>query len=728
MQPSNTMTTYSNYSGIDTPIVNDGDFGFVGFNNRIRPDQLRPGLLSDAQNVRIDRNNEAQVRKGIDLIGNPLVSSGAALALPFYLIADDTTFTITINSGSLEITGVDAANFTSGNFVQLTGVTGVTPDPNTTLRPATKDSDTQITISDQAYSGTPNTASATLKYAFLNDSVVNEIYGSVAFSDPNDTGSQYIIVAANAKAVAINLSDQQITDIPYPATELVSSRAEILQAFNKVFIFREGKTALEWDGDLSGSPAFTKVPSGTYTQPVRISSAGNTVVSDGVATVSATAHGLSAGEVIEVVDAGTTGFFNNDRYFIATVPDANTFTFFATIEDQAAAEVSFMKPQSVGGGYSHMPAPPFAIYHQRRLVMPYWYSVNSSPDSFTDRSRRDELIVSNILDSDTYDTIYAQFRFNAGTADYMVGLQSFAEDRILVFNRNSIHIIQNTNDLSISLNRVLTDEVGCVARNTIVQVGNRVLFLSDNGVYGTEFIDEYNLRGTETPLSEPIDKTIGRINKAYWQNSVAVYFNNRYYIAVPLDESTKNNAILVYNFLNQQWESIDSVNDPAYDHANLIVAGEGVSRSVYSITTLGAIHKLDSRLDGIDRVVTSVGGSQKNLPVKSCVQTRQYTLGSIERKEWSEFDLHVQSSDERSSDMDITVIAENIDSEEKLGALRDYVGSELAIGEDVAVPVRIGNKRAYGIQFKFDNTSGRPRVRSLKVSGAVALRSTTKAE
>ena len=722
------MTTYSNYSGIDTPIVNDGDFGFIGFNNRIRPDQLRPGLLSDSQNVRIDRNNEAQVRKGIDLVGNPLVSSGTALTLPFYLIADDTTFTITINSGSLEITGIDATNFPSGNFVQLTGVTGVTPDPNTTLRPAAKDSDTQITISDQAYSGTPNTASATLKYTFLNDSVVNEIYGSAAFSDPNDTTSQYIIVAANAKAVAINLSNQTVTDISYPGSEIVSSRVEILQAFNKVFIFREGGTALEWDGDLSGSPTFTKVPSGTYTQPVRISSPGNTIVSDGVATITATAHGLSAGEVIEVVDAGSSGFFNGDRYFVATVPDVNTFTFFATIEDQAAIEVSFMKPQSIGGGYSHMPAPPFAIYHQRRLIMPYWYSVDSSPDSFTDRSVRDELIVSNILDSDTYDTIYAQFRFNAGTADYMVGLQSFAEDRVLVFNRNSIHIIQNTNDLSLSSTRVLTDEVGCVARNTIVQVGSQVLFLSDNGVYGTGFIDEYNLRGTETPLSEPIDKTINRINKAYCQNSVAVYFNNRYYIAVPLDESTKNNAILVYNFLNQQWESIDSVDDSAYDHANLIVAGEGVSRSVYSVTALGAIHKLDSRVDGVDRVITKIDGSQQNLSIGFCAQTRQYTLGSMERKQWNEFELHVQSSDDRSSDMDITAITENIDSEERLNALRDYVGSELAIGEDVAVSGRIGNKRAYGIQFKFDNTSGRPRVRSLMVSGAVALRSTTKAE
>lgn len=723
------MTTFSNYSGIDTPIVNDGDFGFVGFNNRIRPDQLRPGMLYDAQNVRIDRNNEAQARKGIDLISNPLVTNSAALTLPFYLIADDQSFTINIVGGSLVITGIDVTNFTSGNLVKLAFIYGITPDPSGIPRPATKDSDSQITISDNTYSGTPSYVGASrLSFAYLSDLVINKIYGSTAFSNSNDTSSQYIIIAVNSKAVAINLSDKTTTDISYPSAEVVSTPVEILQAFDKVFIFREGKTALEWDGDLSGSPSFSLVSSGTYTQPVRISSASNTVVSNGVATVSATAHGLLVGEVIEVVDAGSSGFFNNDRYFIATVPDANTFTFYATIEDQSATEVSFMKPQSVGLGYSHMPAPPFAIYHQRRLIMPYWNSVDASANSFTDRGVRDEVIASNILDSDTYDTIYAQFRFNAGTADYTVGLQSFAEDRILVFNRNSIHIVQNTTDLEISSVRLLTDEVGCVARKTIVQVGSRVLFLSDNGVYGTEFIDEYNLRGTETPLSEPIDKTIGRINRAYWHNAVAVYYNNRYYIAVPLDNSTTNNAILIYNFLNREWESVDSVNDTAYCHNNLIVAGEGVDRGVYSVTDLGAIHKLDSRVDGVDRVITSIGGSQQNLALPASVETRQYTLGSIERKAWNEFELHVESSDERSSDMDITVITENIDSEEKLNALQDYVGSELSIGEDVAVSGRIGNKRAYGIQFKFNNMSGRPRIRSLMVGGSVALRSTTKAE
>ena len=56
--------------------------------------------------------------------------------------------------------------------------------------------------------------------------------------------------------------------------------------------------------------------------------------------------------------------------------------------------------------------------------MPFKFSVNASSDSFTARGILDEVIASDILDTDTYDQIYAQYRFNAGEADFNVGLLS----------------------------------------------------------------------------------------------------------------------------------------------------------------------------------------------------------------------------------------------------------------------------------------------------------------
>jgi len=668
------MPNYSVYGSRDDRVAKDGDIGFVGFNNRLRPDQLAQGMLADAQNIRLDRNNEAQVRKGIELISAPITTGASALTLPFTLptagqIGDGTT-------------------------------------------------------------------------AILDDDSVNAIYGSCAFSDPNAASSQYIVFASNSKAVAINLSTLVETDIAYPALTNVSQSVDMIQAFNKVFIFRNGETALEWDGSFSGTPAFTKVESGTYSQPQMYNvTMPNITANDGLIAftiagdVTSDLPVDSKIRVYDTTDEHFDGTVDEEYLVTSSVYDGSTETVVKAYmpvvdhsgQGHAGDSVTIGKQVSVGGGFSHMPAPPFAIYHQRRLIMPYNFNVETANDTFTSRGILDEVIASDILDSDTYDKIYAQYRFNAGTSDFIVGLHSFAEDSLIVFNRNSLHTVQNTTSLEAASVRLLTNEVGCVARKSIVQVGNQVIFLSDNGVYGTQFLDEYNLRGTETPLSEPINETIKQINKEAWSNSVAVYFDNRYYLAVPVNGSTSNNAILVFNFLNKQWESVDKIDDANFHVSNLIVAGEGDDRGVYITNDIGGLHKLDSRVDGVDRIITQAGGTQTSPSIPASVTTRQYTLGTMDRKRWKEFDIHVQSSDSNASNFDISIETENPDANLTLGSLSSYNGSDLAVGEDISIRGRIGNQRGYGLQLTINNTSGRPRFRALEVQGGLAMRSNKKA-
>ena len=40
------MPRYSAYGSRDDRVKEDGDRGFIGFNNRLRPDQLKPGILA----------------------------------------------------------------------------------------------------------------------------------------------------------------------------------------------------------------------------------------------------------------------------------------------------------------------------------------------------------------------------------------------------------------------------------------------------------------------------------------------------------------------------------------------------------------------------------------------------------------------------------------------------------------------------------------------------------
>jgi hypothetical protein len=753
------MARYDKFGALDDAIGTDGDYGFIGFNNRLRPDQLSRGMLADSRNMRLDRNGEAQVRKGVELVLAPLAVGVDALTLPF----------------DLPTVGQEGDGIT----------------------------------------------------AILNDNAINAIYGSCAYSNPNDVTGQYIIIASNSKAVAINVADSTTTDIAYPPLVSVSQSVDMIQAFNKVFIFRNGQAALEWDGDFTGTPAFTKVASGEYSQPVQIvcasgefaliqnrgivhqedgvsvgstitvigdktlstdqtssliigsefvvskvfeggstttiTAATSTPISGGEydglykVTITAAGHGKNVGDPIDIAGFGDSKIdgsrfvaeVNGDDIVFYVPQNPNTtvnggetvalahgFEFYVdasktdshvTDGESFTSTPVFTRKVSVGLGFSHMPSPPFATYHQRRLVMPYRFEVDDTVDSFTSRGILDEVIASDILDTDTYDRIYAQYRFNAGTADYVVGLHSFAEDSLLVFNRNSIHLVQNTINLEAASTRLLTNEVGCVARKSIKQVGNQVIFLSDNGVYGTQFLDEYNLRGTETPLSEPINETIKRINKEAWEQSVAVYFDNRYYIAVPLDGATENNAILVYNFLNQQWESVDTVADDNYYSTNLLVLGDGNNRGVYAINDVGGVHRLENRIDGVDRVITQIGGSQLQPNIDASITTRQYTLGSMERKKWKEYELHIQSSDDNTSDLSIQAETENPDAIASLGDLSELNGSALAIGEDVSIRGRIGNRRGYGIQLTLNNTTGRPRIRAIEVDGSATFRSTNKA-
>ena len=215
-----------------------------------------------------------------------------------------------------------------------------------------------------------------------------------------------------------------------------------------------------------------------------------------------------------------------------------------------------------------------------------------------------------------------------------------------------------------------------------------------------------------------------------------MYFDNKYYLAVPTGTSEANNTLLIYNFLNKSWESVDTVNNvdtdgntfSSFEFTKLLVAGKGKDRAVYVTNTDGGIHKLEVFEDGIDRVITEIGSTtEKEARVQGSATTRMFTLGSIDRKKFNNFELHLQSSPDNSSDVSISAVSENIDSEPALDLKNasDYVGGVIASDEDVSVRGRIGNKRAYGLQLTLTSTLGRPRFRSLKIAGAETFRSTS---
>lgn len=745
------MARYNAYGELDQRYLDDLDSTFLGFNNRTRPDGLEPGVLQDSQNMRTTREGVIRQRDAIVVQSAPLALDGnTAFTIPFYpygLPDGSTTTSNNISTTSIGTSGTEltlnmdpAENFFVDDTLVFVGaISGLTDYSSGNYR-ITERAAGYIKIDVPGISGTA-TGNTTIGAPRLDNSFVTEVYGSCVFADPTNEGEEYIIIAGNANAVAVKLSDNSTVNITYDSGAIqIGESVSLIQAFNRVYLFRDGQTALEWNGALTGSPNFVKVPNGAYTQPQLLDSSNNTTVLNGKVSVNETAHNLETGNTVVVVQSGHTTL-EAGQVFSITKVDADNFFFYADVDDDASAHSSkYIGNVSQGGGFIHMPAAPFGILHQDRLVVPYTYTSDSSPVS---RNIVDEILLSEPFFPDTFDTQFGLGRMFPGTDDRVVGLFSFTEDKLIVFNRNSIFLMKDTVSLSAASKQLITQEVGLVARNSVVQVGNQVIFLSDNGVYGLSFQDLYNLRGNDKPLSESIQGTIDRINKSQWEKSVGVYYDNRYYLAVPIDGSTENNAILIYNFLNGLWETIDTVgstdnqgNPVNWDVQNLLVAGKGSNRAVYAINRLGGVHRLDSgeTWKYSDEVITQIGGSTQFVAIPSTITTRQFNFRDIQRKKWNNFEIQYASGDVLPSSFDITFITENRDftttpiSTYSLlrGGGNDF-GSILG-GEDVSVRGRIGNIRAYGCSVKIDNINGGARIKVIKVSGALAFNSLQKAE
>jgi hypothetical protein len=716
------MARYSRFGALDSAIVDDGDVGFTKVNNRLRPDQLKAGEVAESYNGRMDIEGAWQTRKGLETFGPTLTANTESIRLvspPVWYLYATASISSASRSGTTVTVNTATNAFVTNTLVNIAGVSG-TIDP-TGNRVITVVSTTQFTFTIPGATGseTYTVSSGVAGPAKLTATQTTGVYGSCLFSDPASQNANYIIRATNQNAIATPASGGSSTTISYPAGVSISADVELLQCFDKVIMFREGQAALEWNGSLTGSPAFTAVDSGVYTQPVYFDAAGNASITDGIVTITANSHGLSVGNTVYVIDRASSELQEGDfPYTVSDVPTANSFKFLGQVPDIASDRIVVSKKISSGKGFIHMPAPGWGYYHQRRLWVPYWYEPGAG--SYTDRNVRDEIIASDILDSDTYDRIQNQYRITAGVADYVVGLQAFAEDNLLVFNRNSIHLVRGISgsvaDTSVQM---VTSEVGCVARRSILQIGNQVLFLSDNGVYAAAFGDLYNLRGAGVPLSEPIAATIQRINKDYANKAVAAYFDNRYYLAVPLDASTVNNAILIYNFLNGGWESLDMTGQTGWSISNFVVAENSGFASLYTISPSGSIHKVDGREDGNDRLSLFAGVPAAIYKIGSGVTTRQYSYGTMDRKKFNSYELHIESSSSESSNATIYSEVENPDSSTFLGFLSSILGSNLAVGEDASVRGRIGNKRGYGIQMTVAPTNGRPKLRAVKVQAMI---------
>jgi len=174
---------------------------------------------------------------------------------------------------------------------------------------------------------------------------------------------------------------------------------------------------------------------------------------------------------------------------------------------------------------------------------------------------RDDVWASDILDVQNWDEAGQLFSIKPGDGDEIVALHPFHGDTILVFKRNSVTAIVNVTavvDTQADPPETLADYVaaevidaenGLAAPAAKVTVGEDVWWLAWGGILSLRRNGYGNLERQPVAISKPIQPLIDRINWDAVARVQATVFDNYVLWAVPLDGSTENNGLLVYDLL-----------------------------------------------------------------------------------------------------------------------------------------------------------------------------------
>jgi hypothetical protein len=164
-------------------------------------------------------------------------------------------------------------------------------------------------------------------------------------------------------------------------------------------------------------------------------------------------------------------------------------------------------------------------------------------------SQRNTLYCSDILDASVWDSANSVV-INGDDGDEITAIVPYYQNRIIVFkNRRVFQVtipetMTSAADWTISL---ISNNTGCVAEGTAVQVSSDIFFLSDNGIRSLTRSAADDFSSVGIPISEVVKDVIQSINPAKIGISTAAFYDNRYFLAIPTGSNDYNDTILVYN-------------------------------------------------------------------------------------------------------------------------------------------------------------------------------------
>jgi len=162
---------------------------------------------------------------------------------------------------------------------------------------------------------------------------------------------------------------------------------------------------------------------------------------------------------------------------------------------------------------------------------------------------RNTLYASDILDPAVWDASNS-IVVNGDDGDQITAIVPYYKNRIIVFKKRRVFQVDIPSDATTAADwvvSIISNNTGCVAAGTAVQVSSDILFLSDNGIRSLvrSVADDFSSVGV--PISEVVKDVIQTINTDSIRISTAIYYDNRYFLAVPTGSSNVNDTLIVYN-------------------------------------------------------------------------------------------------------------------------------------------------------------------------------------
>jgi hypothetical protein len=263
---------------------------------------------------------------------------------------------------------------------------------------------------------------------------------------------------------------------------------------------------------------------------------------------------------------------------------------------------------------------------------------------------RNTLYASDILDPSVWDASNS-IVVNADDGDEITAIVQFYQNRIIVFKKRRVFQVTIPPDATSAADwivELISNNVGCVASQTAVQVNSDVFFLADDGLRSVVRSASDDFTTVGLPISEIVKDVIQEINTAEIGIAAALFYDNRYFLAIPTGANDYNDTLLVYNTVLQAFEGTWSPQVMQFTLSNF--SGQGVralGKAVNGVILQYNGHKSPAQ-------VTTADYQDAGVSYESYVRTKDFDFGDpFAEKHGSHFE--VVFDDSFSTDTTITI-------------------------------------------------------------------------